>query len=149
MTIIDQFALRHTQLSAVHADLHKQAGTEQAITAKVELNMTPREMQRQQETMPSYQITAMISCNGEAEADGEPLFSLQLTMHAAYQQIDGDAMDFEHFKRSHAPFTRQLYPLLHQHMRQLMLQLGLENVKLPYDLAEGRPVAKQQAVVLH
>ncbi|GAB4113387.1 MAG: hypothetical protein KKC01_13195 [Gammaproteobacteria bacterium] len=149
MSIIDDFALRHTQLSAVHADLHKQASAEQAITAKVELNMTPREMQRQQESLPTYQITAMISCHGEAESDGDPLFSLQLTMHAAYQQIGGEAMDFERFKRSHAPFTRQLYPLLHQHMRQLMLQLGLETVKLPYDLAEGKPAPQQQAVVLH
>jgi len=148
MSIIDNFALRHIQLSAVHADLHQQASAEQAITAKVELNMTPREMQRQQENLPTYQITAMITCKGAAEADGEPLFSINLTMHAAYQQISGDAMDFERFKRSHAPFTRQLYPLLHQHMRQLMLQLGLENVKLPYDLAAGKPTP-QDAVVLH
>jgi hypothetical protein len=148
MSIMDQFALRHTQLSAVHADLHKQASAEQAITAKVELNMTPREMLRQQESLPAYQITATISCSGEAETGGDPLFSLQLVMHAAYQQISGVAMDFEHFKRAHAPFTRQLYPLLHQHLRHLMLQLGLDNVKLPYDLAEGKP-SSQQSVVLH
>jgi len=32
MSIIDEFALRHTQLSAVHADIHKQVSAEQAIT---------------------------------------------------------------------------------------------------------------------
>ena len=148
MSIIDEFALRHTQLSAVHADIHKQASAEQAITARVELNLTPRTMQKRQENLPAYQITALIACNGQAEDNGEQLFSLQLTMQAAYQQIAGEAMDFERFKRSHAPFTRQLYPLLHQHLRHLMLQLGLENVKLPYDLAETQPKTKQ-AVVLH
>mgnify|MGYP000541345698 CR=1 FL=1 len=47
---------------------------------------------------------------------------------------DGDPVDVAAFGANHASLTRQLYPLLQQELRGLMLRLGLERIQLPFDL---------------
>jgi hypothetical protein len=54
---------------------------------------------------------------------------------AIYQQIDGDPVDIAVFTANHASLTRQLYPLLQQELRMLLVRLGLEQIHLPFDLA--------------
>ena len=39
------------------------------------------------------------------------------------------------FTANHASLTRQLYPLLQQELRMLLVRFGLEQVHLPFDLA--------------
>lgn len=61
-------------------------------------------------------------------------------------------MDVAEFSANHASLTRQLYPLLAQELRILLMRLGLEQVRLPFDLAtrvearEGEPVKVSGAV---
>ncbi len=54
---------------------------------------------------------------------------------AIYQQTDGDPVDVAEFTNHHASLTRQLYPLLQQELRMLLVRLGLEQIHLPFDLA--------------
>ena len=54
---------------------------------------------------------------------------------AVYQQVSGDPVDIAEFTANHASLTRQLYPLLQQELRTLMSRVGLEDIRLPYDLA--------------
>jgi len=142
LNLLDYFALRHTQLTSLHAELHEQSNIEQRIQAKVELNLSPREMKVQGDisNMPTYQIACTLTCNGENEASKKTVFTIQVGMQVAYQQIDGEISGFENFKKHHSSLTRQLYPLLYQHMRNVMLQLGLEHVRLPYDLINQKPI---------
>lgn len=142
MNLLDFFALRHTQLTSLHAELHEQSNIEQRIQAKVELNLSPREMKVQGDVgnMPTYQIACTLTCNGESEESKKTVFTVQVGVQVAYQQIDSETVGFEDFKKHHSSLTRQLYPLLYQHMRNVMLQLGLEHVRLPYDLINQKPV---------
>jgi hypothetical protein len=44
-------------------------------------------------------------------------------------------VDIAEFTANHASLTRQLYPLLQQELRVLMNRVGLEQIRLPFDLA--------------
>jgi hypothetical protein len=59
----------------------------------------------------------------------------QVGFEVIYQQIDGEPVDIARFTASHASLTRQLYPLLQQELRMLLVRLGLEQIHLPFDLA--------------
>ena len=52
-----------------------------------------------------------------------------------YQQVSGEPVDLSQFTASHASLTRQLYPLLQQELRVLLVRIGLEQIRLPFDLA--------------
>ena len=59
-------------------------------------------------------------------------------------------MPFEEFSGRHGEFTRQLYPLLQQQLRQLLSQLGLEQLKLPADMGTNvNPSQEIPASQLH
>ncbi len=146
MNLLELFSLRHTQVTHVHAELHEQVANDQRIQAKIELNLTPKEMSGNgQNSMPAFQISVGLTCVGELQGAKQPAFNLQVVMQAAYQQVQGEAMKLAEFSQHHSTLTRQLYPLAHQHLRGLMLQVGLEQVKLPYDLLNtgGAAIAPQ------
>jgi hypothetical protein len=65
---------------------------------------------------------------------------------AIYQQIDGEPVDVAQFTASHASLTRQLYPLLQQELRMLLVRLGLEKIHLPFDLAARVNLPENQTV---
>jgi len=52
-----------------------------------------------------------------------------------YQQIHGEPVDVSQFTSNHASLTRQLYPMLQQELRSLLVRLGLQQIHLPFDLA--------------
>jgi hypothetical protein len=136
MNLLDHFVLQHIQVSLLKAKLihvSKEAGAQQA---KVELNLTPRLMETDSgDKLPAYQVSARLSCRGGAEDDPGPKFVAQVGFEAIYQQIDGDPVDVSEFSTNHASLTRQLYPLLQQELRLLLVRLGLEQIHLPFDLA--------------
>lgn len=136
MNLLDQFVLQHVQISLLKArliDVSKDPGTQQA---SVELNLTPRMMQTDSgENLPAYQVTARLSCKGGGKKDPGPRFTAQVGFEAIYQQVDGDPVDISEFSANHASLTRQLYPLLQQELRMLLVRLGLEQIHLPFDLA--------------
>jgi len=51
-----------------------------------------------------------------------------------YRQISGEAMDLSEFSSHHAILARQLYPLLQQELRGLLLKIGLARLNIPFDL---------------
>lgn len=147
MNLLDQFVLQHVQVSQLKArliDVSKDPGTQQA---KVELNLTPRMMQTDSgENLPAYQVTARLSCKGGSKKDPGPRFSAQVSFEAIYQQVDGDPVDISEFTANHASLTRQLYPLLQQELRMLLIRLGLEQIHLPFDLAARVNSPEQETV---
>jgi hypothetical protein len=135
VNLLEQFVLQHGQVSLLKAKLihvSKKTGPQEA---KVELNLTPRMLKTDSGgKLPAYQVSAKLNCRGGPDDDDGPQFIAQVAFEAIYQQIDGEPVDIAEFSANHASLTRQLYPLLQQEMRVLMVRLGLEHVVLPFDL---------------
>jgi len=135
MNLLDQFVLQHVQVSLLKAKLihvSKKSGPQEA---KVELNLTPRMLNTDSgDKLPAYQVSAHLSCAGGAKDDPGPKFIAKVGFEAIYQQTDGDPVDVAVFTANHASLTRQLYPLLQQELRMLLVRLGLEQIHLPFDL---------------
>lgn len=136
MNLLDQFVLQHVQVSLLKARLIHVSKDPGEQKAKVELNLSPRMMDTEStENLPAYQVSANLSCKGGAEDDPGPKFMAQVGFEVIYQQVDGDPVDITQFTANHASLTRQLYPLLQQELRILLVRLGLEQIHLPFDLA--------------
>ena len=128
--------LQHVQISELRARLISPAKDAGSKETKVELNLTPRLLQADGgDQPPSYQVSARLSCKGGGGDDSGPQFNARAGIEAIYRQVSGDPVDMAEFSASHASLTRQLYPLLQQELRVLMLRMGLEQVHLPFDLA--------------
>ena len=142
LNLLDRFALAHTQLTRLNADLKEIVSPDQTFRAKVELKLTPRDMQPDQGGN-QYQITARMICRGSRESDEtqKPLFEVELVMQTVYRQFQGEPVSFETFSSAHASLTRQLYPLMHHQLLPVFKQFGLEQVKLPYDLVKSAETA--------
>lgn len=141
MNLLENFALSHTQITRLHADLKQAVPENQAFSAKVELKLTPRPVPSPGDhPLPVYQVTARLLCRGFKETDAagdEPMFTVELVLQAAYRQIGGEPLDFEAFSSSHTTLTRQLYPLIHHQLQPILKQFGLNQVRLPYDLVNA------------
>ena len=147
MNLLDQFVLQHVQVSLLKAKLVHVSKEPGAQEAKVELNLTPRMLNTDSgENLPAYQVSARLSCKGGAKDDPGPKFVASVGFEAIYQQIDGEPVDVAQFTASHASLTRQLYPLLQQELRMLLVRLGLEKIHLPFDLAAKVNLPENQTV---
>lgn len=148
MNLLDRFVLHHLQLTLLEAEVItsvKDPGTQEA---KVELNLSPRLIQADSgEDLPSYHVGARLACRtgpkgrpkgepkGDPKGDMKATFKAQVGFEAIYRQVSGEPVDIAEFTANHASLTRQLYPLLQQELRVLMNRVGLEQIRLPYDLA--------------
>ena len=138
VNLLEQFVLQHVQVSLLKAKLvNLSRGTEPGHQeAKVELNLTPRLLNADSgDNLPAYQVSARLSCRGGSKGEPGAKFVAQVAFEVIYQQISGDPVDVSEFTANHASLTRQLYPLLQQELRMLLVRLGLEQVHLPFDLA--------------
>lgn len=134
--LLENFVLKHVQVARLNAELVQLSAGTGAQEAKVELNLTPRLMQADSGSeLPSYQVSARLSCQGGGEEKKGPSFTASVGFEAVYQQVKGDPMDVAEFTANHASLTRQLYPLLQSELRGLLSRLGLEQIHLPFDLA--------------
>ena len=142
LNLLDRFALAHTQVTRLTADLKEIVPSDEAFRAKVELKLTPRDMLPDQ-GVNQYQVTARMICRGNRESDDpdHALFEVELVMQTVYRQFQGEPVSFEAFSSSHASLTRQLYPLIHHQLLPVFKQFGLEQVKLPYDLVKSAETA--------
>ena len=147
MNLLDLFVLQHIQVSLLKAELvhvSKESGTQEA---KVELNLTPRLMKADSgDKLPAYQVSAKLNCVGGSNESSGPVFNAKVGFEAIYQQIDGDPVDVAEFTSNHASLTRQLYPLLQQELRTLLVRLGLEQIHLPFDLTARIDRPQEQTV---
>lgn len=138
MNLLDQFVLARTQVLSVHAELKRHAPQDQVIHAKVELKLSPQE-KPSQEVPGEHQIgiEAQVSgfCGSEASDDRLDIFFIEVKRLANYRQFQGQTMDFATFSENHASLARQLYPIVHAQIMDLLRQLGLGHVNLPIDLA--------------
>ena len=133
--LLDQFILKHIQISRLNVELLKVSSEPSNQEAKVELNLTPRLMQADSgDALPAYQVTATLRCRGGSEAQDDPAFTSTVGFEAVYQQIKGEPMDVSEFTSNHASLTRQLYPLLQNELRTLLGRLGLQQIQLPFDI---------------
>jgi hypothetical protein len=136
VNLLDQFVLQHVQVSLLKAKLVRVSKEPGSQEAKVELNLTPRLLNTDSgEDLPAYQVSARLSCKGGSSDKSGPRFVAQVGFEAIYQQTEGDPIDVAEFTNHHASLTRQLYPLLQQELRMLLVRLGLEQIHLPFDLA--------------
>ncbi|MFC1719981.1 hypothetical protein ACFL00_02430 [Pseudomonadota bacterium] len=136
MNLLDKFVLQHVQVSLLKARLIHVSKDPGAQKAKVELNLTPRMIETDSsDKLPSYQVSARLTCKGGAENESGPKFMAQVGFEVIYQQVEGEPVDITAFTANHASLTRQLYPLLQQELRMLLVRLGLEQIHLPFDLA--------------
>lgn len=149
--LLDQFALSHTQVTRLHAELAGNVPREGAFSAKVELKLTPQEAATASdgEGLPVYQVSARLVCHGYLNGREEetPLFTVELILQAAYRQIAGTPMGFETFSQHHTSLTRQLYPLIHHQLQPILKQFGLDQVRLPYDLVNTQEPGPDQRQV--
>ena len=149
MNLLDHFVLQHIQLSLLNAELvhiTKESGSQEA---KVELNLTPRLMKADSgDKLPTYQVSAKLSCRAGSKDQPGPMFRAKVGLEAVYQQVNGDPVDVSEFTSNHASLTRQLYPLLQQELRVLLVRLGLEQIHLPFDLAARINESEEQTVQL-
>ncbi len=135
MNLLDHFVLQHIQVSRLKAELEQVSPESGTQEARVELNLTPRLLNADSgDELPTYQVSARLSCRGGSEKEPGPRFNAQVAFEAIYRQISGDPVDVTEFTSNHASLTRQLYPILQQEMRSLLVRLGLEQLHLPFDL---------------
>jgi hypothetical protein len=136
MNLFDQFILQHVQISVLRTELVRASREPGMQEAKVELNLTPRVIEGEKDSvLPSYQVSANLNCNSASEDKSGPAFKAIVGLEAVYQQISGDPMDVAEFTNQHSVLARQLYPLLQQEMRGLLARMGLSQIQLPFDLA--------------
>ena len=136
MNLLDQFILQHVQISVLRTELVRVSREPGMQEAKVELNLTPRVIEGDEDNLlPSYQVSARLNCNSASEDESGPAFKAIVGIEAVYQQVSGDPMVVTEFTNQHAVLARQLYPLLQQEMRGLLARMGLSQIQLPFDLA--------------
>jgi len=136
MNLLDRFVLQHLQLTLLRVDVLKMVKDKGTQEAKVELTLTPRMVKADSgDELPAYQVSARLSCKSGARDKDDPAFKAQVGIEAVYQQPAGEPVDIAEFTANHASLTRQLYPLLQQELRVLMNRVGLEQIRLPFDLA--------------
>lgn len=134
MNLLDHFMLQHVQLTTLQAELLNSPPEAGSQEAKVELNLAPRLVKADSGTeLPSYRVSARLSCESNASAS-KTRFRAIVSVEAVYLQTGGEPIDLAEFMRNNASLTRQLYPLLQNEMRQLLVRLGLQHIQLPYDL---------------
>lgn len=135
MNLLDQFILQHVQISQLEAKLLSSPKGTGSREAKVELKLAPRLMKADSgDELPAYQVSAILTCKGESGDEIAPRFLARVGVEAIYQQTEGEAMDLAEFSTHHASLTRQIYPLLQQELRLLLMRVGLEQIHLPFDL---------------
>lgn len=136
MNLLDRFVLHHLQLILIEAEVISTVKDPGSQEAKVELNLSPRLIQADSgEDLPSYHVGARLGCRSGPKGDKKAAFKAQVGFEAVYRQVSGEPVDIAEFTANHASLTRQLYPLLQQELRVLMNRVGLEQIRLPYDLA--------------
>jgi hypothetical protein len=136
VNLLERFVLQHLQLTLLRAEVLKVIKDPGTQEAKVELNLSPRLIQADSgDKLPAYLVSARLHCRSGAEGRKDPAFKAQVGFDAVYQQVSGEPMDIAEFTANHPSLTRQLYPLLQQELRALMARVGLEQIRLPFDLA--------------
>jgi len=110
MNLLDHFILQHCQISLLRGELLRVSREGTMQDAKVEMNLTPRLMEMDSgERLPSYQVSARLTCIGGAGQDSGPAFKAKVGLETVYQQTSGDPIDISGF-------------------------MGLSNIQLPFDL---------------
>lgn len=142
VNLLDRFILKNLQITQLEARLEQTAKEAGKQEGKVELNLTPRTVKADAgDNLPAYQVGAQLVCDGGGAQGPGPRFTARVGFETIYQQVGGAPVDLAQFTAHHASLTRQLYPLLAQELRTLLLRLGLEKVHLPHDLAaRAKPV---------
>ena len=138
MNLLDHFILQHCQISLLKAELLRVSREGAMQDAKVEMNLKPRLVEMDAgDKLPSYQVSARLTCLGGAKEDSGPAFRAEVGLETVYQQTSGDPIDISEFTSHHASLARQIYPLLAQELCGLLTRMGLSNIQLPFDLNPG------------
>jgi len=136
MNLLERFVLQHLQPTVLRVEVLKMVKDKGTQEAKVELSLAPRMVKADSgDELPAYQVTARLSCKSGVKDRDDPVFKALVGIEAVYQQTSGEPVDIAEFTANHASLTRQLYPLLQQELRVLMNRVGLEQIRLPFDLA--------------
>ena len=136
MNLLERLVLSSLQWLCVHGELKSAPPADRTIQAKVELKLRS-EAHTQSEGGRHYPLMARAEVVGtfEGEADRVEVFSLALTLRATYRLHHGEPISDETFSEHHGTLARQIYPLMHMRLNQLLLELGIPHVTLPPDLA--------------
>lgn len=147
MNLLEKFVLQHLQPTVLKIEVLKATPDQGKQEAKVELNLSPRMLKTDSgDRLPAYQVGARLSCRSGTQGEQEPAFRAQVAFEAVYQQVSGEPVDIAQFTANHGSLTRQLYPLLQQELRVLMNRVGMEQIRLPFDLAAQVHSAEHETV---
>ncbi len=138
MNLLESFVLFNTQIVKLHAELTRGIGPQDVLQARVEIKLSPGQMQAEPGGAARYQVGVRLLCDGSMTEEGEskPAFSIECVLNAGYRQFQGEPISFEEFSKHHTTLTRQLYPLIHQQLVPLLSQLGIPSVRLPQDIVQ-------------
>jgi hypothetical protein len=147
MNLLERFVLQHLQTTLLNVEVIHASKEEGTQEAKVELNLAPRLMKTDSGSqLPAYQVSARLTCRSGPVGKEEPQFRAKVGFEVVYQQVSGEPVDIAEFTSNHASLGRQLYPLLQQELRVLMNRVGLEQIRLPFDLAAQVDSAEHEKV---
>jgi len=135
MNLLDQFVLQHLQVTQLHAELKPAPPGHEDKKARVELKMSPRVVEGGDAAqLPAYRVGCRLGCRSGDAGHGGFVFDAVVRADALYRQVNGEAMDLAEFTSHHAVLSRQLYPLLAQELRRLLMGIGVTGINLPQDL---------------
>lgn len=135
MDLMTKLALTELQVRLMHAELFHQPAKNQSIQAKVELTLKPQ-LIAGDAVHNQFSLACLAQVQGQLVANEGSLdvFRIELRLMANYQQFSGEPLSAELFGEYHSSVARQLYPVVHLRLTELLQQLGLSNVQLPLDL---------------
>lgn len=135
VNLLDYMALARTQIVKLHAELVKAVPVDAALTARMELKLTPTVSG---DESPVYQIGVRLAADVRDATDS--VFTLELVVNAIYQPYTGESFDTAWFTTFHASLGRQLFPLLHHHIAAELHKFGLHQVRLPLEVIQRQAV---------
>lgn len=150
MNLLEHFALIGSQVTRLHAEVHRNPAPGAQIHAQIEIKVNPVKPEEGHAAEGINRINLGFRCVGKQKAEDDnrdALFTLECAMTAAYRQMRGEPLPFEQFTAHHSPLSRQLFPLLRQVVTPVLAQMGFANVQLPHDLFQNPGPENQSSVV--
>jgi hypothetical protein len=148
--LLNDLVLNNVVWSRIQAEIYRPQVQNEACQARIEFKITPHPPGENDTPEGGYWINVRLSIVGFPPDGREEnrLFSVEVICNAHYRPVRLPAPTFERIQAEHTRLLRQLFPLLQLRGQQLLKELGLNQVQLPFDLVES-PVTVQPSIQLH
>lgn len=148
MNLLNHYSLALVEYLKLSAELQRVKGAEEEAQAKVELKLTPIAPVGDSFAQFGHILQANLNVQGYGQSSANNLlFVVEVRLNACYRPMqahDRASREFDRFQRHHGSFTRQIFPLLHAKANELLTQLGVNYLRLPFDLIESESVPTEK-----